>query len=349
MRVHLFSRILKNLNLASKETGKSKLALAIDLIEKRFKGFSVAEYFSVALYGGLPENYISHRDYHNSEKLLNPRITGVVGFSKWVQYNFFKSNGIPQPETYGFVNRTRGTINGFPVVPKSKEICERLHQLTLPVLVKMAPVDEHPHVDILLDVDRSGGRLLFESRGWKSIDSLLAGPDGVGPGILFQELLEQHQALNIFPPALNTLRVITHIGQDGMVDIAACFLKIARAGHRIDNMHHGAIGAHVNLTSGHLERGFGGLGRTRFTHHPDTGAAIEGFEVPFFAEAGELAKRAHSLLQSPSLIGWDVAVTDEGPNIIEANSYLALWTTQKGGQGLGKSRLGQHINAILKR
>jgi len=162
-------------------------------------------------------------------------------------------------------------------------------------------------------------------------------------------LLEQHQALNIFPPALNTLRVITHIGQDGMVDVAACFLKIARTGHRIDNMHHGAIGAHVNLTSGHLERGFGGLGRARFTHHPDTGAAIEGFQVPFFAEAVELAKRAHPLLQSPSLIGWDVAVTDEGPKIIEANSYLALWTTQKGGQGLGNSRLGQHISAILKR
>ncbi|MFD0849435.1 sugar-transfer associated ATP-grasp domain-containing protein [Sphingosinicella xenopeptidilytica] len=342
-------RFLKRLAPAVQETGKSRLALTLDFLAKRAKGYSISEYFSVPLYDGVPPNYIPHRDYHAAERLLNPRITGVVGFSKWVQYNFFKANGIPQPETYGFVNGTRGVLNGTPFVPSSRTLCEQLRSLTLPTLVKMPPVNGQPHVDILLDIDEAGGRLHFEARGWRDIDGLLSGPEGEGAGILFQELLNQHQALGVFPPALNTLRVITHIGPTGEIDIAACFLKIARTGHRIDNMHHGAVGAHVDLSSGRLEKGFSGAGRTRFTHHPDTGAPIEGFEVPFFAEAIALAKRAHPLLQSPSLIGWDVAVTDEGPKIIEANSYVAFWTTQKGDHGLGQSSIGRHIRAVLDR
>lgn len=349
MRPRQLDRLLKKLELAAQETGKSRLTLALDFLVKRSKGYSISEYFSVPLYDGLPPDYVPHRDYHAAERLLNPRVSGVVGFSKWVQYNFFKAHGIPQPETYGYVNGTRGFLGGSPFVPTPEALCERLRGLTLPVLVKMPPAKGQPHVDILLDIDEAGGRLHFETRGWRNIRELLSGPEGEGTGILFQELLSQHQALGVFPPALNTLRVITHIDPAGTIDIAACFLKMARTGHRIDNMHHGAIGAHVDLASGRLESGFSGTGRARFTHHPDTGSMIEGFEVPFFPEAIALAKRAHPLLQSPSLIGWDVAVTDDGPKIIEANSYVAFWTTQKGGHGLGRSPVGQHIKNLLGR
>jgi Sugar-transfer associated ATP-grasp len=349
MRINRLLRINKRISEVAHASGRSPASLWLDFIDKYRLGYDVSDYFGMMLYKDVPENYLPHKTYHEGERLINPRVTGVVGFSKWVQYGFFKANGIPQPTTYGFINRTRAVINGTSFIPTPKAVCVRMSDLELPVLVKMAPVDGQPHIDVLLSIDLNREQLEFESRGIRHVDRLLAGPDGDATGILLQELLVQHKQLDVFHPVLNTLRIITHIGPSGEIDVPACFLKLARTGSRVDNLHHGAIAAHVDQETGRLEAGFSGRGSVRFTHHPDTGAAIEGFAVPYLQEAVELAKRAHPLLQSPSLIGWDVAVTDEGPKIIEANSYLSFPKTQKGGRGLGKSPLAQHLELVLKR
>jgi glutathione synthase/RimK-type ligase-like ATP-grasp enzyme len=54
--------------------------------------------------------------------------------------------------------------------------------------------------------------------------------------------------------------------------------------------------------------------------HPMTGERIEGFQLPFWKESVELALRAHETLPTIALVGWDIALTAEGPVIIEGNS-----------------------------
>jgi hypothetical protein len=70
------------------------------------------------------------------------------------------------------------------------------------------------------------------------------------------------------------------------------------------------------------EAGTTALSRWRTTwtsHHPRSGAAIEGFVVPDWAALRDVVPRAAAALATLPCIGWDVTVTDAGPAIIEAN------------------------------
>lgn len=53
--------------------------------------------------------------------------------------------------------------------------------------------------------------------------------------------------------------------------------------------------------------------------HPDTGVIFSGREIPYFREAVNLAYKAHALFPHTYSIGWDIAITSNGPLIIEAN------------------------------
>ncbi len=57
----------------------------------------------------------------------------------------------------------------------------------------------------------------------------------------------------------------------------------------------------------------------RVACHPDSGVVFDGFVVPRFFEAVDLVKACHSLLPGLHSIGWDVAVTPEGPVLLEGN------------------------------
>ena len=53
--------------------------------------------------------------------------------------------------------------------------------------------------------------------------------------------------------------------------------------------------------------------------HPDTNIQFSDFLVPQFEEAKQLCIKAHKVFNSIHSIGWDVAVTENGPCLIEGN------------------------------
>ena len=63
--------------------------------------------------------------------------------------------------------------------------------------------------------------------------------------------------------------------------------------------------------------------------HPETGVSIDGFRIPFWQEAVELARDAHLRFDSFGYLGWDVAITPTGPKIIEANAWVGSQTTHR--------------------
>ena len=85
-------------------------------------------------------------------------------------------------------------------------------------------------------------------------------------------------------------------------------------------MHRGGIAAAVDVSSGRLGPAIS-LKATAdwLVEHPVTGAVIAGRILPCWREAAALACAAHSAFLPNSLIGWDVALLDEGPCLIEGN------------------------------
>jgi hypothetical protein len=84
--------------------------------------------------------------------------------------------------------------------------------------------------------------------------------------------------------------------------------------------------------------------------HPVTGAMVAGRIVPFWPELTELAIKAHTMVPERVLIGWDIALTAEGPVLLEGNSFADVLIPQRVHRmPLGHMRMGELLNFHLDR
>lgn len=146
--------------------------------------------------------------------------------------------------------------------------------------------------------------------------------------------------------ALNTVRVVTCRNETGAFEATNALLRMARGrGTVVDNMHAGGIGAKVDIATGTLGRATDmGMSRASgwWARHPDTGAPIAGRTLPFWAEVLDLVGRAHAAFPDQPAIGWDVALTAEGPCLVEGNKSPDLDIVQRTHEApLGNARFGQ--------
>ena len=58
---------------------------------------------------------------------------------------------------------------------------------------------------------------------------------------------------------------------------------------------------------------------------PATGVRVLGRSLPMFAECCELARRAALLLLPMRTLGWDIAITPDGPVLLEGNNWWATF------------------------
>lgn len=154
---------------------------------------------------------------------------------------------------------------------------------------------------------------------------------------LLQESISQHPAMNrLYPNSINTLRIETVADpKTGVVGALPSVLRVGAHGNYVDNFSAGGLIVGVDLSSGHLTpRGYmkPSYG-TLASQHPDTGVKFSDFTVPFIDQAVDMACRFHSLLGLHS-IGWDVALTPDGPCFIEGNDNWEVELVQISGGGM---------------
>lgn len=148
-------------------------------------------------------------------------------------------------------------------------------------------------------------------------------------GWIVQPVLRNHSALRpiMSPSALGTVRAVTYLrGSD--VEFLYAVLRIPVGDNRADNFAHGSSGnlaAPIDLSTGRV--GTPRASRTKVwpdminvPEHPDTHAQIEGAVLPHWPEIAHLVRKAQLTLPNLPTLGWDIAITDAGPIIVEANS-----------------------------
>jgi len=142
---------------------------------------------------------------------------------------------------------------------------------------------------------------------------------------VFQETIIQHTVMNMLNPySVNTIRMDTFLDKEGKVNVLSGLLRMSLKKHYVDNISSGGCRVGIDLVSGALKKygypDFINAGNKVFTCHPETGIVFEDFKLPFIEEAKDLISRAASLMPGLRIIGWDVAITETGPIIIEGNS-----------------------------
>lgn len=165
--------------------------------------------------------------------------------------------------------------------------------------------------------------------------------------VIIQEKVKNHPEISdLACEAVSTCRVITMINEKNQPEVVtAVFRMAARKGKIVDNIHKGGIASPIDIESGVLGQATNlgiqvGLGR--LSHHPVTGALIEGRKLPYWQEVSELAVHAHEFFRPRVIIGWDICLTDRGPVIIEGNAQPCVDLIQRPhNKPLSETRFGE--------
>jgi hypothetical protein len=108
--------------------------------------------------------------------------------------------------------------------------------------------------------------------------------------------------------------------RDGKAKVKLGYLRIGREHSLVDNQSSGGIVAPIDIDSGKLGAAIDGLYHHNvFREHPDHGALIEGQTIPYFKDSLQIAEQALTAFPGLRFVGADVAVSNNGPQIIEMN------------------------------
>lgn len=155
---------------------------------------------------------------------------------------------------------------------------------------------------------------------------------------LIQPGLTSHKTIRkINGTALNTTRIYT-MNSGNAIEYIGGFQAFATGNTPIDSWQHGSVYVAIDPYNDKL----GKYGITNpdisspglLTKHPDSGIVFENYKIPFLKQSVELCIRAHRFLYGHFVIGWDVAITDSGPVIIEANEKPGINAVQRFTGGL---------------
>jgi hypothetical protein len=168
------------------------------------------------------------------------------------------------------------------------------------------------------------------ARPWSALAAELeAGP---GPTLLLQPRLRSREDVRRLSgrDALQTYRVVTLLDEHGRARVLHAILRLVVGDVLLDGFRSHDANVTGNLIArvqgdGTLAASVGvapsGFGLVRVPRHPHSGVVLAGAPAPGWDEARDLALRAAEAFDELRSVGWDVAVTEDGPVLVEGNAW----------------------------
>lgn len=266
------------------------------------------------------------------QRSLNSEAIAPLAGEKAVFYRYCEAAGIRTPRLLGVIDtRASGwSHTGRPVV--GADGFARFVAEDLPEDWVIKPSAGY-HGHGVRVIERREGRLSEAGSGRTltpaGLYAELAAEDEF-PTWVVQERLVNHPVIAglIGAPTLQTARLVTLVGRDGDVELLYAVFRVAVAGGASDNFRSGSSGnglADVAIADGRLVSvkfaREDGLGFVRGAQIPGTGVRIAGVRLPGWDEAVDLVRRAAPAFLPARSLGWDVALTPDGPVIVETNMF----------------------------
>lgn len=192
---------------------------------------------------------------------------------------------------------------------------------------------------------RHGSSMILDVKG---LTERLAGLSQQQSYLAYECLTNHPETRDLSAGALCTFRLHTMLDEKGEVEHLFTMFRMPQFPQRIVDTQDG-IAAAVDPQTGILGQASNSSSLARWMdHHPATGARITGRQIPLWPEALTLALSTHAQLRSPYMVGWDIAVTDHGPVILEANKSPDVEVEQRLSGPWGNGRFGELMAYYLK-
>jgi len=298
---------------------KSQFRIALDNLLWFLKNKEVNEnyyLYGIDIKGQDPNDFLSYGKGKSIREKQNRQYNQIDYTSllrdKFIFGQYMKSINKPTPTNYFFGNSV--------VVKQLNPLPEKTVEAFYKDLTGLGGAGIFP-----VQLDEENVYINGEEKSFADLKQLVNGQ------FIIQEKIDQVEELNeLYPHAINAIRLLT-VKDGENVRVACGFIKIGANGGVIDNWASGGITVKINVEQGKLE-GYGyfkDVKKGKVTHHPNTGALLDGFEIPYYQEACDLVIDLHQYFYGIRSIGWDIALTPDGPTILEGNDDWDISMIQK--------------------
>jgi alpha-L-glutamate ligase-like protein len=279
-------------------------------------------------YGGLAQEGVLGLNRRNGDYILkfNPRRLYPLVDDKLKTKRLALRAGIAVPDLYGVIE-TQHDIRRLPSIVKDRPefALKPAHGSAGDGIVVIAGRSASRYRTIsgtLLDDDFLAHHLSNAINGQFSLGGV--------QDVVIVEYMVRFSALfeRVSFQGVPDVRVIVFRGYPVM----AMVRLPTRISHGKANLHQGAVGAGIDLATGVTLDGV--VGTEVVTHHPDTGYAIAGLEIPEWEKILDIAARCFELT-GLGYIGVDIVLDrDRGPLVLELNARPGLAIQIANRQGL---------------
>lgn len=137
---------------------------------------------------------------------------------------------------------------------------------------------------------------------------------------LLEEFVVQHHKMSeLNPSSVNTVRVYTILDKSNTPHILSASIRVGGVNSEVDNFHSGGVGYPLDVEHGVVMAAGRTITGENCLYHPGTGTKMIGFEVPNWADLVDYIFRATQVFPTARMIAWDVAVLEDGFEMIEGN------------------------------
>jgi len=265
--------------------------------------------------------YVGKRQQENFHLTCNDAHWFAAAHDKALFYMIVKGAGLPTPTTLA-VTGTK-VRSGFPRFLPTKDAVTAylLENRDWPLFMK--PIDGMYSIGALKVMGLVDGRLdLFDGESATAEEVALYMTKISNAGYLIQNcLLPSSFALQAFGPNVPSVRFLILFSNNEPV-VESTVIKIPSGRHVADNYWRetNLLGA-LACETGTIERVISGTGSGVVEHqtHPVTSSQLVGKTIPDWPEICRTAINAASLFPGVRTQSWDVALTSDGPVLLEFN------------------------------
>lgn len=267
--------------------------------------------------------------HHNKKEYLkfisgcNPRVYQKATQHKVLEKSVLTLLNIPTPHFLGFLHKTAGIQKNGQSLKNADDLVDLCHSL-VGEKICLKPVEGYGGAGFAaFKIQLQNQQPVFTHPVDNQTLSIHDWFHGISPlknGYIIESYLEQHPSLSqLNQYSLNTLRIIL-CQKNGEVKVFGAYLRLGVNKSLVDNISSGGIYCPVDLATGKIFYAIHPSNPVNtIVTHPDSGAPIDDFQIPFWSECQELAGRALLAFPHMQFAGVDVAICENGPQMIELN------------------------------
>lgn len=255
---------------------------------------------------------------------LNPIKYYIIARNKYFAHKMLENTGVRKSELYCYYEPEARYILSDEKASCIKDVIRVLKQKNV-----------HSCVIKTTEGTHGAGVSVFKNIEYVNDDAVLTRFDGEeiflstllkNDPLIFESVVHQTTQFSGFnASSVNTIRVITTLHPDGSAKVIAAIIRIGRAGKCVDNAGSGGnVDVGVDLETGELKNAFqfdGWRNITEIDRHPDSGNQLKGVFINNWQKIVNDIERFQQAFPYCKAAGWDIAITDEGPVVIEVNDF----------------------------